>query len=78
MKIDNEAYEILKSLALEAKNINDYQLDPTVLSKYQKTWSHLLLLILDQCTVENNDQFKSNLTIQETPLLSTNDSFWAD
>ena len=55
MKIDNEAYEILMTLARRAKIVSDSKPADTIIRMYQQGWIEELTSILNKCTVIDND-----------------------
>ena len=67
MKLDVEAYKILMTLVHEAENINKRNLPNIDQNNYQKTWIHVLKLILKQCTVLdcNNGQPSSTKLLND-------------
>ncbi len=55
MKIDNEAYEILMTLARRAKIVSDSKPADTIIRMYQQGWIEELTSILNKCTVIDRD-----------------------
>lgn len=51
MKIDNEAFDLLKTLAGRSKIISDSKPADTIINLYQELWIKELASILNKCTV---------------------------
>lgn len=51
MKVDNEAFDFLMTLARRTQIITDSKPSETIMTVYQESWANELMLILNKCTV---------------------------
>ena len=69
MKIDNEAFDLLMTLARRTRIIIDGKPSEIVMAMYQESWTNELMFILNKCTVLDNSG-----NIARNPVAQQNDN----